>query len=176
MKLEDGSPPTAEKAETSDSSAREGASTSSSPAVLPPTYWIRLREHKVAQWLLAYAAAAYTLLHLVEMVGTALDWPHAVARIATLGLFLGAPLVATLAWYHGHRALRWASGPELAILTVLLFIASGVLWFMGRPTAERASPKAIAGAPAGLSETPEVVQLEKSIAVLPFLDMSEKKD
>jgi len=180
MKLEPGRPPATEKAETCDSPAREreSAATSSSPTVPPPTYWTRLREHKVAQWLLAYAAAAYTLLHLVEMVGTALDWPHVVARIVTLGLFLGAPLVATLAWYHGHRALRWVSGPELAILTVLLFIAGGVLWFMGRPAAEHALPKPIAGAPApvGPSAAPEVVQLEKSIAVLPFLDMSEKKD
>ena len=120
---------------------------------------------------------AYTLLHIVEMVGAALDWPHVVARIVTLALFLGVPLVATLAWYHGHRALRWVSGPELAILNILLFIAGGVLWFMGRPVVDHASRKPIA-APATVASSAslEGAQSEKSIAVLPFLDMSEKKD
>jgi TolB-like protein len=158
--------------------ARQAGSTSPPPPVPPPTPWIRIRQHKVAQWLLAYAAAAYTMLHIVEMVGTALDWPHIVARIVTLGLLLGAPLVATLAWYHGHRALRYVSGPELAILTVLLFMAGGLLWFMGRPVAEHNSGKPIAHAQAhvGSSAPTEGGAAEKSIAVLPFLDMSEKKD
>jgi TolB-like protein/Tfp pilus assembly protein PilF len=130
------------------------------------------------QWLLAYAAAAYTLLHIVEMVGAALDWPHVVARIVTIGLFFGTPLVATLAWYHGHRALRWVSGPELAILTLLLFIAGGALWFMGRPVVRHSSGEPIAHAPApvGSPAPSEGAPPEKSIAVLPFLDMSEKKD
>jgi adenylate cyclase len=146
------------------------------PTVAPQTYWARVRDHKVVQWLVAYAAAAYTLLHIVEMVGAALDWPHVVARIVTLALLLGTPLIATLAWYHGHRALRWASGPELAILTVLIFIAGGVLWFMGRPGAEHASGRTTAAAPAAGSSSLENTPAEKSIAVLPFLDLSEKKD
>jgi TolB-like protein len=171
---------TTEPAEAREPPAHEeqAGSISHPPPVASLTSWTRVREHKVVQWLLAYAAAAYTLLHIVEMVGGALDWPHVVARIVTLGLFLGAPLVATLAWYHGHRALRWVSGPELAILTVLLFIAGGVLWFMGRPVAEHASGKPIADAPAplGSSGPLERAPPETSIAVLPFLDMSEQKD
>src|SRR5215469_16541774 len=157
---------------------RQAGSISSLPTVPPPTNWTRVREHKVVQWLLAYAAAAYTLLHIVEMVGAALDWPHVVARIVTLGLFLGIPLVATLAWYHGHRALRWVSGAELAILTVLLFIAGGVLWYMGRATVEHTSDRPVADAPAPVGSSAPLVGAppERSIAVLPFLDMSEKKD
>jgi hypothetical protein len=38
--------------------------------------WERLKEHKVAQWTLAYAAAGYALLHGTEMVSNALEWPH----------------------------------------------------------------------------------------------------
>src|SRR6185503_4676665 len=49
--------------------------------------WARIKEHKVAQWTLAYAAGAYTLLHSVEMVSDALDWPHLVVRILTLCCF-----------------------------------------------------------------------------------------
>ena len=141
---------TTEPAEARGPPTHEGqpGSIASLPTVAPLTNWRRVREHKVVQWLLAYAAAAYTLLHIVEMVGAALDWPHVVARIVTIGLFFGTPLVATLAWYHGHRALRWVSGPELAILTLLLFIAGGVLWFMGHPVVRHSSGDPIAQAPA----------------------------
>ena len=45
------------------------------PAERPKDLWDRLKEHKVAQWTLAYAAVAYTLLHGMEMVSDALDWP-----------------------------------------------------------------------------------------------------
>ena len=140
-------------------------------------FWPRVKEHKVVQWTIAYGAAAYTLLHIVEMVANALDWPHYVVRIVTLNLILGVPVAATLAWYHGHRALRRVSGPELAILTVLLIIAGGVLWFAGRPSHDHASAGISADTPAPVSNSsPTAAVPEKSIAVLPFVDISEKKD
>ena len=54
-----------------------------SAATASRTVWARIKAHKVLEWTLAYAAAAYTLLHVVEMVGSAFDWPHVVARIMT---------------------------------------------------------------------------------------------
>jgi TolB-like protein/Tfp pilus assembly protein PilF len=154
--------------------------------VEPPTtgdngssrFWTRVKEHKVVQWTVGYGAAAYTLLHVVEMVSNALDWPHIVVRIVTLSLILGVPVAATLAWYHGQRALRRVSGPELAILTVLLVIAGSVLWFLGRPGAEHARAVPIAQNPASnaTGSPPAAGIPEKSIAVLPFVDMSEKHD
>ena len=69
--------------------------------------WTRIKEHKVAQWTLAYAAAAYTLLHGTEMVSNAFEWPHLVVRIVTLLLFLGTPLVATTG-----GAIPEVSGPD----------------------------------------------------------------
>jgi len=140
-------------------------------------FWHRVKEHKVVQWTIGYGAAAYTLLHIVEMLANALDWPHLVVRIFTLSLILGVPVAATLAWYHGHRALRRVSGPELAILTVLLIIAGGVFWFIGRPRHEHASAQIPAEMPAPVSKSSPTAALpEKSIAVLPFVDMSEKHD
>jgi TolB-like protein len=140
--------------------------------------WERIRDHKVVQWTLAYAAAAYTVLHAVEMVSGALEWPHVVVRIITLLLLLGLPVAATVSWYHGHRAQHRLSGSELLILTVLLVVAGAVLWFFGRPSHEPASAavetldaRATATARAPVSAPPE-----KSIAVLPFVDMSEKRD
>ncbi|HZF14637.1 MAG TPA: tetratricopeptide repeat protein [Steroidobacteraceae bacterium] len=140
--------------------------------------WDRIKEHKVVQWTVAYAAAAYTLLHAMEMVSDALGWPHVIIRVLTLLLILGAPLAATLAWYHGHRAQHRVSGPELTIITVLLIIAGTVLWHYGRDSGEHATAIEVAAQPhvqpapaAAATRAPE-----KSIAVLPFTDMSEKKD
>lgn len=46
--------------------------------------WSRIKEHKVVQWTLGYAVAAYTLLHGVEMVGNAFTWPQTLVRIVTM--------------------------------------------------------------------------------------------
>ena len=144
----------------------------------PPTMWKRVREHKVVQWTLAYAAAAYTLLHAVEMVSGALGWPHAVVRITTLVLLLGLPITTTVAWYHGHKAQHRVSGSELIILTTLLMIAGSVLWFFGRPSHDQSVAEVARShaEPIGTPPSPTATPPEKSIAVLPFVDMSEKKD
>jgi TolB-like protein/Tfp pilus assembly protein PilF len=162
-------------------SAEPAAPTASLQGTVPraptpslPTLLQRLKDHKVAQWTLAYAAAAYTMLHGVEMVSDGLDWPHVIVRIVTLVLFLGAPVAATLAWYHGHRAQHRVSSTELAILTVLLAIAGCVLWFVGRPSQDHAREPVNAVSTVG---SPSVAKLsDRSIAVLPFVDLSEKKD
>ncbi len=85
--------------------------------------WSRIKDHRVLQWTLGYAAAAYTLLHGVEMVGNAFTWPHAVVRLVTPLLILGVPIAATLAWYHGHKGHQRVGGQEIAVLAVLLVMA-----------------------------------------------------
>lgn len=136
--------------------------------------WERIKEHKVAQWTLAYAAAAYTLLHGTEMVSNAFEWPHVVVRIVTLLLFLGLPLVATIAWYHGHRAQRRVSGAELTIITVLLVVAGTALWHFARPTQDHAAQKV--GTTAPLPASGAAIAADHSIAVLPFVNMSSDKE
>jgi adenylate cyclase len=139
--------------------------------------WERLKQHKVAQWTLAYAAVAYTLLHGTQMVRESFEWPHLVVRVITLLLFLGLPLVATLAWYHGHRGKQRMSRAEIAIIAVLLVIAGTLLWQFARPSQEHIASKegTTAQTTAAHSSVPSMIP-EKSIAVLPFVDMSEKKD
>ncbi len=154
----------------------EGKESETASVAAPATpgaedFWSRLKHHRVAQWLLAYAAAAYTLLHVEEMVGGALGWPHILARIFTLALILGAPVVALLAWYHGDKTRHRISGAELAILTVLLAIAGGLLWAFSRGGHEAASVTATdAGQHASMPAD------AKSVAVLPFTDLSPNKD
>jgi adenylate cyclase len=135
----------------------------------------RLKRHKVIEWTLAYAAAAYTLLHGLEMLSEAQEWPHLIVRLASLALVLGTPVASLLAWYHGARGLKKISGPELAILTVLLFIAGSLLWYFNRERV--AEGHKAAARPSAVTPTATASAAPAaSIAVLPFADMSEKHD
>ena len=135
--------------------------------------WETIKHHKVVEWTLAYAAFGYALLHCVEMVSNAFEWPPAAARLTVFVLVLGIPVVATLAWYHGHRARGRISGLELPILTALLVIAGSVLWLVSREGHER--PGAQFATTVGTSTAPIQSVFSPpphSIAVLPFTNLS----
>jgi serine/threonine-protein kinase len=151
------------------------------PASQPPdSFWARIRRHKVVEWTLAYVAFGYALLHTVEMLGEAFEWPLLVPRLTVFALVLGGPVAVTLAWYHGHRARHRVSGPELSILIVLLLVAGSVLWWLSRNSHERGTASARAAvantavipAPATASFSPP----PHSIAVLPFVNISGDKE
>jgi TolB-like protein len=135
----------------------------------PSWLWAKIKRHKVVEWTLAYIAFAYAFLHGAEMLSDAQDWPHAIVRVLSLALILGVPMVALVAWYHGHRAQHRISGPEIVFLTLLLFVTGSMLWWLsvghqgGAPAAE-AVPKSPA-AEGGVS-----------IAVLPFVNLSSDKE
>lgn len=145
------------------------------PAPLPqsfslPAIWRRIKHHKVMHWTLAYAAAAYTLLHGVEMLSEAQEWPHAIVRVLSLTLVLGVPVVITLAWYHGAKGLQRVSGPELVIITILLFIAGTALWrFSGSGTEIAAS---VATTTPTTSSTTTSAAPRTAVAVLPFANLT----
>ena len=131
--------------------------------------WDRIKRHKVVEWTLAYVAFGYALLHGVQMLRETFEWPLLVPRLTVAALVLGAPIAVTLAWYHGHRARHRVSGQELSILIALLVVAGSVLWWVSRNTHERV-PSVAAGSTATFNPPAH------SIAVLPFVDMSEKHD
>jgi hypothetical protein len=123
----------------------------SAPASVPASeqasIWARVKEHKIAEWTLAYVAFGFAFLHGVTLLSDALEWPHLIVRSVTLLLIVGVPVVPTLAWYHGVRALKRVSGSELIIIALLLAIG-GLLWLVPRPGGERARTES-----ANLAET-----------------------
>jgi len=134
--------------------------------------WSRLRRRKVVQWGLAYAAAAWTLLQVIEYLGETYGWPPAIRQIATPALALGSLLVLVLAWYHGDRGEQKVSRPEFALLAVLSVAVGGTLWWYASHLDERAW-LTDTGAP---DRTRTLPADAASIAVLPFVDMSPGKD
>ena len=137
--------------------------------------WAQIRHHKVVQWTLAYLAIAYTLLHGAEMLVNSLGWSHGLLRLFTLLLFLGVPVVITLSWYHGARGQRGVSGTELMIIAILLALGGTFLWRDSRT--EHRDERAATVVPAQPVSAPAAPAIpEKSIAVLPFANMSSDKE
>lgn len=135
----------------------------------------RIKHHKVAQWTLAYAALAYTLLHGAEMLSSSLGWPHGLVRAFTILLLIGAPCVATLAWYHGHRGQQKVTASEFMIIALLLALGGAFLW---RDTQSNTNDTvdATAANPAADTQASTPAAPPSSIAVLPFADLSPTKD
>ena len=77
----------------------------------------------MVQWGLVYVAAAWGFLQGLEYISESFNWPQQVRQIALLALVIGLPIVLVLAWYHGDRGQQRVTGPELAVLTLLLLTA-----------------------------------------------------
>ena len=130
--------------------------------------WVRLRRRKVVQWGLAYAAAAWTLLQVIEYFGETYAWPPAFRQIAGIALPLGLAFVLVIAWYHGDKGDQKVSRSEFAILALLTLAFGGALWGYFSRLDESAWEPA-----SGIPQIRHVVPKDAaSVAVLPFVNMS----
>jgi len=132
----------------------------------------RLRDRKMVQWALAYIAAAFALIQVIDIVAQRFGWPDALERILLIALAIGLFVVLVLAWYHGERGAQRVSGAELMILALLLAIGGAILF---RFAPGGAAPTASAMS-STLTSTAAVPASAKSIAVLPFESLSADKD
>jgi adenylate cyclase len=135
------------------------------------TWWASLRRRKVVQWGIAYTAGSWGLLQVLQFLTETYDWPTRVLKLSTLGFLIGLPIVLVLAWYHGDRGEQRIHGSEVAIIFLLFLVAGGVFWRY-EPADDAPSSSVAASNMSGAT----VAFDEKSIAVLPFADMSPKKD
>lgn len=130
----------------------------------------RLKQRKLVQWAFAYLAGAWVLLQVADTLGDNFGWPRAVFQ--SLAAFLGVGFFAALilAWYHGEQGRQRVSGPELLILTAVCLVGGGVVWLIGNARTSTPTPPAAENSRA-LAATPT----DRSIAVLPFANLSESK-
>jgi TolB-like protein/Flp pilus assembly protein TadD len=129
-------------------------------------FFQRLKERKLVQWALAYIAAAFALLQGIDIVAQRFAWPDSIERILIIASCVGFFFVLVLAWYHGERGAQRVTRMELLILALLFGVGGGILWRFAR-----ASPASAVKAAA----VPEVAISKKSIAVLPFENLSDDK-
>lgn len=83
----------------------------------------RLKQRKIVQWGIAYLAAAWLGLQLLDFLRENFGWPLVLVRSVAILLGAGFFVVVVLAWYHGEKGRQRASGPELLILAGLLALA-----------------------------------------------------
>jgi TolB-like protein/Tfp pilus assembly protein PilF len=131
-----------------------------------------LKQRKIVQWALAYAAAAFAFLQGVDLVAQRFGWPESIERMLIIAAFVGFLVTLILAWYHGERGAQHLSSTEVIVLSLSLALGGIVLWKFapGPPTVASASTRVAKPAAA------VPVADEKSIAVLPFENLSADKD
>jgi len=131
--------------------------------------WQKLQQRKMAQWAVAYLAGAWVVLQVLELAVDSYGWPRYVMQFA-IGMALLCFLITLIvAWYHGERGAQKVSGPELLILALLLAVGGGLL--------SRTIPGVDApGETAGPENIAPATMDSKSVAVLPFIDLTQTGD
>src|SRR6476660_10186852 len=136
-------------------------------------FFQRLKQRKLVQWALAYVAAAFAFLQGIDIVAQQFGWPEGVRRGITLALVVGFFVTLVLAWYHGERGVQRVTGTELLIIGLVLALGGGFLWRFS--TASHETKETVATAPSESKPTSTSIIPEKSIAVLPFENLSDDK-
>ena len=136
-------------------------------------FFQRLKQRKLVQWAIAYVAAAFALLQGIDIVAQQFGWPEGVRRGITLALIVGFFVTLVLAWYHGERGAQNVTGTELLIIGLVLALGGGLLWrFAATAHVSGHTPLPL---PNEKTTAPTVTIPDKSIAVLPFENLSEDK-
>ena len=135
----------------------------------------RLRQRKLVQWALAYVAGAFAFLQGIDIVATKFGWPESVERILIVAMCVGFFLALLLAWYHGEQGRQRASGTELLLIALVLAVGGGFLWKFARNAPQPSAPSAAVAVAAPNATQPFAAEAH-SIAVLPFVDMSQAHD
>ena len=132
----------------------------------------RLKQRKLVQWALAYIAAAFALIQVLDVVAQRFGWSDQIEKLLILALAVWFLVVLVLAWYHGERGAQKVSGTEIVILALLLAIGGGLLWRFERVGPTTSSPDAAQRNPEAVAAAPAISIPAKSVAVLPFANLS----
>lgn len=85
-------------------------------------------DHIMLQWTLAYLAAAWLGLQLMDVLAEIWTIPVTTQRFVCLTLALGIFPALVVAWFHGERGKQRVCGLEATLVGVLVFGAGIVLW------------------------------------------------
>jgi len=148
----------------------------------PGNFFAELKRRNVYKVAVAYAVVAWLLLQGASIILPSFEAPAWTMKVLIAALALGFPIAVVLAWAFEitpdgikraedvppNESIRSRTGRKLVGMTMALaLIAAALLVFQFlRPGSSVTSPKA--------SVAPTIP--EKSIAVLPFVDMSQAKD
>jgi TolB-like protein/Tfp pilus assembly protein PilF len=143
------------------------------------SFFGQLRQRKLVQWALAYIAAAFALLQGTDIVAQRFAWPEQTMRFVIIALSIGLFVTLVLAWYHGERGAQRVTGTELLILALVLAVGGGFLWRFAGVAHERDLASGGTARQSEATTAPAMMSRpipEKSIAVLPFENLSSDKE
>lgn len=124
-----------------------------------------LRDRKLIQWSLAYLAAAWATLQMLQFFSETYGWSPVLVRVAPILLAGGLLVTLILAWYHGVPG-RQSFSPLGMLLVFLVVIATTTVAFVVGH-----KPLSLAAADVTSKDSGR-----KSVAVLPFANLSDDKD
>ncbi|MGB0133518.1 tetratricopeptide repeat protein [Dokdonella sp.] len=139
-------------------------------------FFARLKQRKLVQWAVAYLAGAWALLQVLDLAADNYDWPSIIIRVSFALIALGFVVTLVLAWYHGERGEQKVSGAELMILAAVLAVGGGLLWRYAQVESIDPAPGNTVAARAAKNSEAVIETPDKSIAVLPFVNMSSDPD
>lgn len=91
-----------------------------------------LRERRVAQFLVTYAAAGWLLLQLVDQVVDREVLPEVVYRVALTLVLCGLPGALIVSWFHGAKGAQRAPAREKWMLAAVGLFAIGASTWVAR--------------------------------------------
>ena len=135
--------------------------------------WTKLRRRKVVQWGLAYAAAAWTLLQVIEYLGETYSWPPAIRQIVTPHFALGFAFCSRprLVPRRQGRSDEYRDPSSRSSRQSSRCVGGTLWWYVSR------IDESAWVADTGVMNTKHALPPDAaSIAVLPFVNMSPDKD
>jgi len=143
-----------------------------------------LKRRKVFKVGAAYLVVAWLAVQAVSIAFPAFEAPAWALRVFILLCLLGFPLALVMAWIfdvtpEGVKVDASRPGNKRVFATATVLAALALAWyFYGQPALRKsiAEKPGAAAAPAAADGSDVAAAPEKSIAVLPFVDMSEKHD
>jgi TolB-like protein/Tfp pilus assembly protein PilF len=142
-----------------------------------------LKRRKVLKVGGAYLVLAWLAVQVASILFPTFDAPIGALRVFVLILALGFPITVVMAWLleatpEGLKLDPAAQGNKRIVGASVAVALLAVAWYFAGQPAMREAPAATAAAtPTQVAATPAPPAVpERSIAVLPFLDMSQMKD
>ena len=144
-----------------------------------PSFFAELKRRNVYKVAIAYAVVAWLLMQIASQIFPFFEIPNWAVRLVVLLLIIGFPIALIIAWAFEAtpEGIKRTEAADVAgqrsrggawVYIVLIGAALSVsLFFLGRYTAGHATPRQ--------SEAATAATPQKSIAVLPFENLSEEK-
>lgn len=121
----------------------------------------KIKERKIRKWLAIYVSTSLTVIGVLQLFSSRYKFPSYVFDVPLVFIIFGFFTTIVLAWHHGKTGIQKIKLREIIIYCCFFIGAvSVVIFYVGFPFGQKT----------------EIIAEAKSIAVLPFQNMSDLKE